>query len=105
MDSGWKTVADWYKECEPQLLGRIGTAMDFTNQQKDLPKELAQLLYKRDTRLPLTLSPSRLEKFSRCPFSHFVAYGLRPEERRIFQAAGREIVISITGVLWKFPEG
>ena len=66
-------------------------AMDFTNQQKDLPKELAQLLYKRDTRLPLTLSPSRLEKFSRCPFSHFVAYGLRPEERRIFQAAGREI--------------
>lgn len=91
VDSGWKTVADWYKECEPQLLGRIGTAMDFTNQQKDLPKELAQLLYKRDTRLPLTLSPSRLEKFSRCPFSHFVAYGLRPEERRIFQAAGREI--------------
>ncbi len=39
----------------------------------------------------LSLSPSRLERFSRCPFSHFVQYGLRPEERRIFEIAPREI--------------
>lgn len=40
---------------------------------------------------PLSLSPSRLERFSRCPFSHFVLYGLKPEERRIFEVAPREI--------------
>ncbi len=39
----------------------------------------------------LSLSPSRLERFSRCPFSHFVQYGLKPEERRIFEIAPREI--------------
>lgn len=39
----------------------------------------------------LSLSPSRLERFSRCPFSHFVLYGLKPEERRIFEVAPREI--------------
>ncbi len=39
----------------------------------------------------LSLSPSRLECFSRCPFSHFVQYGLKPEERRIFEIAPREI--------------
>lgn len=39
----------------------------------------------------LSLSPSRLECFSRCPFSHFVLYGLKPEERRIFEVAPREI--------------
>lgn len=29
-----------------------------------------------------TLSVSRLEEFAACPFRHYVAYGLRPEERR-----------------------
>ena len=37
------------------------------------------------------MSPSRIETFSRCPFSHFVTYGLRPEERRVFEASSREI--------------
>ena len=37
------------------------------------------------------LSPSRIEGYSRCPFSHLVTYGLRPEERRVFEAAQREI--------------
>ena len=39
----------------------------------------------------MSISPSRLERFSRCPFSHFVRYGLDPEERRLFQVAPREI--------------
>ena len=39
----------------------------------------------------LSLSPSRLERYARCPFSHFVQYGLKPEERRIFEIAPREI--------------
>ena len=41
--------------------------------------------------VPLSLSPSRLERYARCPFSHFVQYGLKPEERRIFEIAPREI--------------
>ena len=39
----------------------------------------------------LSLSPSRLERYARCPFSHFILYGLKPEERRIFEVAPREI--------------
>ena len=39
----------------------------------------------------LTLSPSRLERYARCPFSHFVQYVLKPEERRVFEMAPREI--------------
>ena len=91
ISAGWKTVAQWYEKEAPEDLEKIGRSFDFTNTQKDIPKKLAELLYRRELNLPLTLSPSRLEKFSRCPFAHFVAYGLRPEERRIFQAAGREI--------------
>lgn len=91
IDGGWKTVVEWYRQNDSEKLCRIAEAMGFTNSQQDIPRELAELLYRRDAKLPLTLSPSRLEKFSRCPFAHFVAYGLQPEERRIFEAAGREI--------------
>jgi len=44
-----------------------------------------------DNKGEIKLSPSSLEKYSRCPFSHFVSYGLRPDERRKFEIAGREI--------------
>ena len=33
-----------------------------------------------------TLSVSRLEQFAECPFKHFVAFGLRPVERRPWKA-------------------
>ena len=91
IDGGWKAVIDWYRTHEPDSLAQISEGLAFTNTQNDISGELADLLYRRDINLPLVLSPSRLERFSRCPFSHFVAYGLRPEERRIFQVAGREI--------------
>lgn len=91
IDSGWQTVISWYRDNDPEDLYRIAGGLDFTNEQKELTPELAELLYKKEGQRDLSLSPSRLEKFSRCPFAHFVAYGLRPEERRIFEAAGREI--------------
>lgn len=91
IDGGWKTVAEWYKERDPEKLDEITSAMSFTNKQENLPGELAEALYRKELHLPLVLSPSRLEKFSRCPFAHFVAYGLHPLERRIFEAGSREI--------------
>ncbi len=91
IDGGWRTVIDWYRNNDRESLKRAAGGLAFTNEQKDLPRELAELLYKKEGQTALSLSPSRLERFSRCPFAHFVAYGLRPEERRVFEAAGREI--------------
>ncbi len=91
LDSRWKAVIHWYQCHEPESLQRVSEGLSFTNAQKDISPELAALLYKKEMNLPMTLSPSRLEKFSRCPFSHFIAYGLRPQERRIYEASSREI--------------
>ena len=91
LDSRWKAVIHWYQCHEPESLQRVSEGLSFTNAQKDISPELASLLYKKEMNLPMTLSPSRLEKFSRCPFSHFIAYGLRPQERRIYEASSREI--------------
>ncbi len=43
-----------------------------------IPAETAQKLYEGPTELSVT----RLELFARCPFSHFLRYGARPEEIR-----------------------
>lgn len=91
IDAAWKPALNWYKENEKTKLDAVCRGLDFTNEQVDLPVELVGRLFKRDENKPLSVSPSRLEKFSRCPFSHFVAYGLAPKERRMFEASGREI--------------
>ena len=82
---------DWYKVHEPEKLESIRRGLSFTNKAEDLGREMASELFRRDASRDMSISPSRLEKFSRCPFAHFVSYGLRPEERRVFQVAPREI--------------
>ena len=90
-DATWKVVLDWYKAQEREQLFGIDRGLQFTNHQSNLPADVAKTLYGRGQLEEFILSPSRLENFSRCPFAHFVNYGLRPEERRIYEAASREI--------------
>ena len=50
------------------------------------------MLYRNDKELDaLIMSPSRLESYSRCPFAHFIQFGLRPDEQRVFEVGSREI--------------
>lgn len=112
----WTEVLEWYKQNDPKALEPIRKGIAFTNKQEKLGREMAETLYtgnySRINSLPdtsaaagaaqpaagtavpptaLSLSPSRLERYARCPFSHFILYGLKPEERRIFEIAPREI--------------
>ncbi len=87
----WAAAYQWYEANSKPLLDSVKEGLLFENRQEKIKKKLIDQLYKRDPSLELSLSPSRLERFSRCPFSHFINYGLRPEERRVFEIAGREI--------------
>lgn len=87
----WAQSLSWYQEKEPEKLKSVREGLAFTNRQESLGKASVRQLFLKNPEGAFSLSPSRLERFSRCPFSHFVAYGLRPEERRIFQVAPREI--------------
>ena len=97
----WHEALTWFKQNKPEALEPIRAGIAFTNKQEDLGREMTAALYMgniRSTREEalepspeLSLSPSRLERYARCPFSHFVQYGLKPEERRIFEIAPREI--------------
>ncbi len=87
----WQEALGWFEKNRPEEMQKIIQGASFTNKQEDMGRAAAEALFKKDFETALTLSPSRIEKFSRCPFSHLVAYGLKPEERRVFEAAPREI--------------
>lgn len=87
----WAEALSWYKQNDPEALEPIRQGIGFTNRQEQLGRQAAEALYTAAPPAALSLSPSRLERFARCPFSHFILYGLKPEERRIFELAPREI--------------
>ena len=112
----WQQVYNWYLQEAPELLAPVQQGLLFRPGRERISKERAAELYSRpekqaapseqtgaaaETSKPsgaapetapasISISPSRLERFSRCPFSHFITYGLRPEERREFGVSGRE---------------
>lgn len=90
IDNGWIQVARWYECHEPDDFRRIKKGMFFDNAQEIIGEEFADALYRGD-RKKLEVSASRLEKYSSCPFAHFVLYGLRPDEMRTFEMGAREI--------------
>ncbi|MBQ6622959.1 MAG: exodeoxyribonuclease V subunit gamma [Mogibacterium sp.] len=83
-------VIAWFEANEPAFLERILAAGRDENQVDPLPQELARRLFARLGK-PFSFSASRLERQFRCPFRHFVGYGLSPEEPREFRGGPREI--------------
>lgn len=90
LDEDWLYAGLWYGSYEPEEMERIRRGMEFDNEQNALGGQLADALYRGDRRA-IEASASRLEKYSGCPFAHFISYGLRPEDLRVFEMGPREI--------------
>ena len=90
LDEDWLYAGLWYGSHEPEEMERIRRGMEFDNEQNALGGQLADALYRSDRRA-IEASASRLEKYSGCPFAHFISYGLRPEDLRVFEMGPREI--------------
>ncbi len=57
------------------------------NQTEEVGREQAKWMYS----YPIRTSVSRLENFVRCPFSHFIKYGLRPKEIKEYKVEAPDI--------------
>ncbi|NLD20567.1 MAG: hypothetical protein GX663_10070 [Clostridiales bacterium] len=90
IDRDWFELMRWYEENELEMLERMKRGMVFDNRMETLGEDFSDALY-RGERDSLEVSASRLEKYSSCPFAHFMDYGLRPEELRPFEIGSREI--------------
>lgn len=77
MDEIWYSVYDYYKKNNQFMLENDLLGLDYTNQPKDISKEMIDKLYGRT----LNTSVSKLERYRNCPFSYFLQYGLNLKEK------------------------
>lgn len=79
----WRALQAFYEDHKKwkSIYESIKQPLEKKNEAQTLDKEIVDELYGNE----LLSSVSRVEKFFRCPFSHFASYGLRLEERAEFR--------------------
>lgn len=84
----WWEAYNWFVQNErwAAKATRVLSALFYRNEAA-ITAATAQKLYGRT----IQASVSRMEKFSACPFSQFVSYGLKLQEREVFQLAAPDI--------------
>lgn len=82
------------------LLKILRQGLFFTKTQDELPTELAQKLYLKGERLKGSVS--RFEVYRKCPFSHFLSYGLNLKEREVYKFAVKDHGTFLHAVMAKF---
>jgi ATP-dependent helicase/nuclease subunit B len=92
----WKEVMAWYRVNRPALLARVEAGLTFRGRRERVDARFVDGLYRRVT------SPSALERYSRCPFSWFMTYGLGLKERRVAGMDDRSIGDVYHSVLMRF---
>ena len=90
IDRDWLAAMHWYAQNDRDDLRKVLGGLQFSNRLESLGQDLADALYVGDSD-KMFVSASRLEKYSECPFKHFVAQGLKADEQRVFEIGGREI--------------
>lgn len=90
IDHKWIPVIKWYEENEPEELAKIKKGILFDNNLELLGKDFADSLY-RGNRDAIEVSSSRLEGYSKCPFAHFIKYGLRADEITTYEMHANDI--------------
>lgn len=79
----WQALKAFYEQNEKwkYVLQAVMRPLKKKNVTERLTPDVTESLYGKE----LTSSVSRVEKFYRCPFSHFTTYGLRLEERAVYR--------------------
>lgn len=85
----WWDVYSWYYHEEEWKEKREGVieGLFHNNQTGYIEENSAKKLYQ----IPIRSSVSRLEQFVNCPFAHFIKYGLKPKERKMFEVKAPDI--------------
>lgn len=98
----WWDVYRWYR-CNDQWRHPCKTALSglfYTNQVNTVPAEKIKNLYGS----PAYTSISRMEQFASCPFSYYVKYGLKAEERKVFKLSAPDLGTFMHTVLEEFSK-
>ncbi len=88
-ESFWWDVYGWYygQEAWRNQRTAIIEGLFHHNQTAYMGADKARQLYQ----LPLHSTVSRVVQFVNCPFAHFVRYGLKPQERKVFAVGAPDV--------------
>lgn len=89
IDDDWIDIINWYDENMPEEMDKIRAGMFFDNTVEVMGRDISDALYRGDNE-HLAVSASRLERYSGCPFSHFIMYGLRAQTPEVYEMGSRE---------------
>lgn len=82
IDKIWFSVFNYiYNSDKKEKLEKALKALDYTNEPEKISKQNIENLYGDN----LKTSISKLEKFKACPFSYYLQYGLKLEEKENFK--------------------
>lgn len=85
----WKATERWLTldPIRHSQVKRLQSSLFTQNQEKRIQRPLARRLYGKQ----LKASVSRLEQFAKCPFAHYVRYGLKLRERSAYQLSSPDM--------------
>ena len=85
----WWDVYGWYygQANWKESLESMREGLFHHNQADSIGAANARRLYS----LPLYSTVSRVEQFVNCPFAHFIRYGIKPQERKLFTVGAPDI--------------
>lgn len=90
IDPRWLQLYQWFQKSEEETCRKEADALKkglaYRNAVKHLSEETAGELYD-----PMRISATRMERFAACPFAHFLDYGLRPTERKVYEMDALEL--------------
>lgn len=83
---------------EDRRLEMLEQGEKYGNVPETIGEDLFRGLYGDEIRM----SPTSLEYYARCPFAHFLRYGLRAEEPRVFELSSPELGTVFHEILMRF---
>ena len=100
--SVWHDVYQWYHQRD-EWKYKCQTAMSglfYSNRVDFVPRDRIKRLYGS----PVYSSISRMEQFVSCPFSYYMKYGLKAEERKVFKLGAPDLGTFMHDVLEVFSK-
>ncbi len=96
----WQKVFRWFQDDSfwRDRSRTVLAGLQYSNQTAHMDRTRAVKLYGS----PVNASISRMELYSSCPFSYYVKYGLKAEERRIFRLDPVDVGTFMHNVLDEF---
>lgn len=88
----WGQVYQWFLESDEfkNKAKYIFNGLNYSNTGDSISREKIKRLYSTESG-KLYFSVSRLEKYSECPFSYFIQYGLKAKDRKIYEFSAPDL--------------